>query len=1832
MAQIQLYAKKQDTGVWTLLDLHASEPIKLTLSVQNIIDPTATTSVFSRTFKVPHTSVNGPFFEGVFNVNSMDFDASKKADAYIMDNGLFYVNGNITLNAIYSNEADNSVEYEITFYGATSDFGTKIGGGFLNEVNLNEYNHTKDYSNIVASWTNGLFNGDVVYGLIEWGYTYNKNNQPNIPTLSANFPVTAYPTPAHDVNDPKGSFTNPSYPYLLEQFKPQIRAKALWDKIFEESGYTYESDFLDSQLFKNLYVISENIAEALLDNSNIYQADNQQTVNQYIGYTEPWLTPHEIADPGANFNPNLTTYTAPSTGQYDFLLRADNAIFVGPPHNTRIVGWEARLIDDATGNVLSSANDQLTYLDGDQNPDLYPGQQYAIYAPLTANLTAGQIVRYEMYLYGVQGIPSFVGRQLEFVNQYSGCSYAPNIMSFNAIMPANIRKIDFMKSIINRFKLVFVPSKTQANHFKITPWKDWILEGRTKDWTDKLDTSKDMVIKPLFFDQERFQIWKDQEDSDYLNYNYQLTYKQTYGQLNQDSTNELIKGTHVYQDQFAPTPVDSIGWIGNSATGSVSANDAGKFIIPHIAKDSQTNDPAQPGKREPIQPKLRLVFYNGLKTAPTTWYLCTQSYDPATYTTVSKAAQTQYPLMSQYSSWPVTNTTYDLNWTNKPPFWSPELTGTGAPGKAQTALDTFNVYWKTWYDVTFDPYSRLVEANFVIDYGDTYDLQFNDYVWVKDAWYFVNEVKDYVVGQKTNVRAQLIKLGNNIGVTVPVITPPTYNATLVCTAATACDAYCCNQSAGATQVTVFPNAATLATSTLIYGDQYGSTFATPGIYSDASGTVQVSGTGVVTVLNTSACTCVPTYYTFTVYKNSTGCDVCCNNGPTVTVYGASPIFESNSALFTDTLLTIGAGPGYYKANLATVALQVGTNNGSVVQSYLCSTCQCTQYYPFSVCTGTTNCAACCCTTGSTTVYGTDPTFASNTILYANNSGTTPVPNGWYKFNNTTVAQVTGGTGAVTAFGTCTSCSCTGPITFTYSVFQQQPGYSTDLILVQSTDGTNWTPITDGALHITATDLPLGPDEVIYKNGSVELTEGTYVRALLCSNMVGTTGREAFLIGGYMVDDVNVSDYPYGEFNSPGCITIEYNVQIRNGSSYNIYGGALGGVEPNTSTIIVGTAQPVASRTTTPYSDSFINPNSGNVMGGLVYLTDTGLVDAATPSPGFMCTVYPDAQVAGAVEDMVLVNNKVISIAGDNNSGSADGWQNLTFNGYSLTSKKLTASTLTGTFDSAFATNISLGPNVVSDSMYYVGNMNAIETDGTSVWVTGQFNRWGTTSTVARNLVKISSEGVRDTGFASPIVTNSFDTTSASNIFDMKWYGGKLYLVGDFNRYGGTTAAYAADKIIAINPSTGAKDSSFGYTDTRSFGYNSTTDQQNAYIWTIAAYNDKIYVGGHFKYYNNAAQGFIISFNLDGTVNTTFNVGTGFNNNVTQIAIDSTGIYVSGSFTTYKGNACKKIVKLGFDGAIDSTFDTNYVLGVGANALLLDQTGIYIGNSSNYTRPSGESTITSRGIAKIFKNGVLDTYFNPYIGFAKTTSAPTGSADVRALISTAATAQTLYPIGLYRGASACDAFCHTGDTPVTFYGNGVDLYSSTLLYSDINGYDPADTGIYSDGTVTYQIYNGIKELTPLNTSGCNCGGVSLLQYAVNYSSIDACSACCETQVTYVYSASSPWSTSTVLYTDQAGTTYAPMGYYSYTQGICLQVGDNGNVVGSSDCIDCQCGVTCASYWIRNTDTYTNSYSYRDCDGAFYYGEWSPGETLITPCMDIGTFMSTGMYKIIRSYYC
>jgi hypothetical protein len=134
-----------------------------------------------------------------------------------------------------------------------------------------------------------------------------------------------------------------------------------------------------------------------------------------------------------------------------------------------------------------------------------------------------------------------------------------------------------------------------------------------------------------------------------------------------------------------------------------------------------------------------------------------------------------------------------------------------------------------------------------------------------------------------------------------------------------------------------------------------------------------------------------------------------------------------------------------------------------------------------------------------------------------------------------------------------------------------------------------------------------------------------------------------------------------------------------------------------------------------------------------------------------------------------------------------------------------------------------------------------------------------------------------------------------------------------------------------------------------------------------------YVAGAFTSYSGVSSNRIIKLTSGGTIDTTFNIGSGFNATVNCITIDSEGkLYVGGSFTTYNGVTNNRIIKLNTNGTKDSSFDnsTGFTSG-NVNVIKIDSLGdLYVGGSFSLYKG-----VTNNNIVKLTTGGTINTTFN-----------------------------------------------------------------------------------------------------------------------------------------------------------------------------------------------------------------------------------------------------------------
>jgi uncharacterized delta-60 repeat protein len=200
--------------------------------------------------------------------------------------------------------------------------------------------------------------------------------------------------------------------------------------------------------------------------------------------------------------------------------------------------------------------------------------------------------------------------------------------------------------------------------------------------------------------------------------------------------------------------------------------------------------------------------------------------------------------------------------------------------------------------------------------------------------------------------------------------------------------------------------------------------------------------------------------------------------------------------------------------------------------------------------------------------------------------------------------------------------------------------------------------------------------------------------------------------------------------------------------------------------------------------------------------------------------------------------------------------------------------------------------------------------------------------------------------------------------------GKVLIGGEFTSYSGTTR----NRLIRLN-SDGSIDLAFSI----GTGFNNT-------VRTVAIQSDgKILVGGDFTAYNGVTRNYTIRLNSDGSRDDTFNIGTGFNNTVRTVAIQSDGkVLIGGNFTLYNGTTKNRIIRLNSNGSIDSTFKMgtgfpqpgNYV-----QVIQLQPDGKFFvsGNLRSYNIAgfSISGDYFRENLIKLNSDGSLDTTFVPY---------------------------------------------------------------------------------------------------------------------------------------------------------------------------------------------------------------------------------------------------------------
>jgi hypothetical protein len=548
----------------TILDLFADEEIKLSDNVTGLFDLGVLPTDFTRQIQLPGTKKNNAFFEHVYDISvySPDtFATNIKVPCYIDFDGLYLAQGYLQLNKVnvIANKFIDS--YEVTIFGALSSFGIQVNKKYLTDLtSLSQYNHSSSLYNITGSWDGNLFNGDIVYPLVEYGQKIEY-------------------TPEEDdfgIDSVNGGL-------CVQDFKPAIRVKAVLDAIFSEAGFTYSSSFLNQSWLDDVYMICNNkLRYPLYSNANIetfglfkiapISGSNQTNWNVAAStdYLFPWY--NILENPGGQLEGNLTyrlPYQSSLRGvvQLNFEMSGSGGSNYVPQFNLKVVNVDSAASQTVALDVINeylSDVKQYNSTDGTKPQKIVTSQQFT-----TPLLSSGSYnFKFNYSLLGSGGGTTTVtlepDNQIKSYLEVTKVSQLGDgwIMDIPANMPygtIGIKQIDFIKGLQKKFNLVIYPSKTVKNEFIIETFNDWYKRGTIKDFNKYINLDDKIEVIPA----NNFAVnelnFGDTLDQDYISQQFSKAANREFGKSYfVDTQNFFSQGKFEVKTTFASSPLIKI--------------------------------------------------------------------------------------------------------------------------------------------------------------------------------------------------------------------------------------------------------------------------------------------------------------------------------------------------------------------------------------------------------------------------------------------------------------------------------------------------------------------------------------------------------------------------------------------------------------------------------------------------------------------------------------------------------------------------------------------------------------------------------------------------------------------------------------------------------------------------------------------------------------------------------------------------------------------------------------------------------------------------------------------------------------------------------------------------------------------------------------------------------------------------------------------------------------------------------------------------------------------------------------------------------------------------
>lgn len=742
MNNIQINVKNSTGNIVGKLDIGDAE-INLVYQIADVREPDKKQSNFSYPFTIPGTKNNNKIFQQIFEngFSSFQYNPNKKLDAQIILNGNDFFKGDLQLNKI--NKIDNKiVGYEVTIYGKIPSFFDNINDYELKDlIDLSDYNHQYTRTNVIRSWETSIIQNGV-----------------SVPFVLGNGYV--YPMEWRGQN-------NPQY-WKVEDFKPSIYVKTIFDRIINSQGFTYQSNFLNSNYFRKLIIPYNGDDQIELTDDQVkqlevwakYPAPPNRPILKTIGsktgqvYNDNKLiftddTNAPAADIGNHYNPVTGIITIPKNGKWNLTSTARfSSIFTGNSIDNpgtlyselKLFGGPLegvyKMVDVDSGVVLASTafTFNCPQIDGEkhstpiiseiQSPNvqytgfLSAGRRFACYLDFR---TTGSNYTYKTKRQGFGGAWYQENTEIEIRVETVplGQSYNPfdaprlilTLAEKNVSEDDNLDMNWFIPDIkaidvVNEITKLFnlYWTSTGDKSFRIEPRNDFYNPSDIRDWTYKLDNNETVNIQPLYDLSAKEYNFSYDEDSDYYNEDYTEIYEEVYGSKKLEIENDFIVETVDISSKFSPTP-------------GVQYLTTDKVLPSYVKQEN--------GLMQSYSPKLRILFYGGYIATTSAWNF----KNP--YTNIVIAPNLlKYPYAGHLDQPYSPN--YDLNFAVPKKLYFNWVN--------MTTNNVFNMFWREHIEEVVDKNSHLLTARVILNDYDLINLDLRCLIQVDNVYYRINKI------------------------------------------------------------------------------------------------------------------------------------------------------------------------------------------------------------------------------------------------------------------------------------------------------------------------------------------------------------------------------------------------------------------------------------------------------------------------------------------------------------------------------------------------------------------------------------------------------------------------------------------------------------------------------------------------------------------------------------------------------------------------------------------------------------------------------------------------------------------------------------------------------------------------------------------------------------------------------------------------------------------------------------------------------------------------------------------------------------------------------------